>query len=512
MRVSQFSNLALLGLVRGSVGAVVRDSAPPFTAASYHWSNETVISFKDSPGFFNATERWDIYRPPTYSVAITPATEADVVKAVMCPASHSFDLQSNETQVKAAQKHHLPFLATGGRHGYSTTLAELQGGLAIDLSKLNTISIDKEAATLTIGPGVHFGEIFDPLYEAGFQIQTGTATCPGMVGVTLGGGIGRLNGLQGLVMDALISARIVIANGTLLEVSETSNSDLFWGVRGAGQNFGVITSATYKVQPLYKDGVWTSVDLIIPLEKNVSYFETVSSMLPLPADLTVQSTVVYNTTTNQAQLMASLVYAGPEETGLEAMAPILDLGPFIFKNVSELAWNQVSTGSMFQIDAGICANSQIFDIYGFNLKTFDAPTMSSSLQKMADFYDEQPNARGSAIVLETWPNEAVIAVPDDATAYPWRDATTYGMVEFRWAEVGDPVEAAANEMGRELRGDFAETSGYGNLTVYVNYALGDESLESIYGANKLPRLASLKAQYDPHNAFGFYHALPTSYP
>lgn len=120
-----------------------------------------------------------------------------------------------------------------------------------------------------------------------------------MVGATLGGGIGRLNGKHGLVLDALLSARIVLANGTLLEVSKTKNADLFWAVRGAGQNFGVITSATYRVQPLYKGGVWTSVDLIFPIEKNLSYFQTVSSLMPLPADLTVQTTVVYNTDANQ---------------------------------------------------------------------------------------------------------------------------------------------------------------------------------------------------------------------
>ena len=86
------------------------------------------------------------------------------------------------------------------------------------------------------------------------------------------------------------------------------------------------------------------------------------------------------------------------------------------------------------------------------------------------------------------------------------------MIDFRWSTAGDPVETAANTLGRELRAAWAATSGYGGLTVYVNYAVGDESLESIYGAKKLPRLAKLKAQYDPHNVFKFYHALPTRYP
>ncbi|KAK8130695.1 hypothetical protein PG999_003075 [Apiospora kogelbergensis] len=505
MRVIHFSGLAILALVRSSVAAAVQSNESSFSAdaARYRWAPGTVISYKGSPDFRQATERWDIYKPPTYSVAITPAVEADVA-----------------TAVKLARQQKVPLLATGGRHGISTTLAKMQGGVAIDLSKLNSISIDKKAVTITVGPGVRFGDVYEPLYKAGFQIQTGTATCPGMIGVTLGGGIGRLDGLQGLVLDALVSARIVLANGTLLEVSKTSNPDLFWGVQGAGQNFGVVTSATYKVQPLYKGGIWTSVDLIVPIEKNLSYFKAVSGMLPMPADLTVQTTAVYNTTLKRTQLLSSLVYAGPKEAGLKAMAPILNLGPFPFQNVSTLALDKLNENAMFQANAAICVKQQIFDVYGFNLKTFDVPTMVSVVRKMSDFFDTQPAARKSALLLETWPNQAVMAVPDDATAYPWRDATTYGrglieeirQIELRWDTPGDPVEAAANSLGRDVRAALAATSGYGNLTVYVNYAWGDESLESIYGAKKLPRLARLKAQYDPSNVFQFYHALPTSYP
>lgn len=90
MRVSHLSGVALLSLVRGSTAVAVPCSAPPFTAASYHWSPKTVISFEGTPAFSNATERWDIYKPPTYSVAISPATEADVVTAVTCPTNLNY--------------------------------------------------------------------------------------------------------------------------------------------------------------------------------------------------------------------------------------------------------------------------------------------------------------------------------------------------------------------------------------------------------------------------------------
>lgn len=86
------------------------------------------------------------------------------------------------------------------------------------------------------------------------------------------------------------------------------------------------------------------------------------------------------------------------------------------------------------------------------------------------------------------------------------------MIQMRWNNVGDPVQGPADQFAVSLRSDMAANSGYDDLAVYANYAWGDETLEQIFGERKLPRLAALKAEYDPDNAFRFYHALPTSYP
>lgn len=161
----------------------------------------------------------------------------------------------------------------------------------------------------------------------------------------------------------------------------------------------------------------------------------------------------------------------------------------------------------------ICARSQVYDIYGVNLRRLSPEAWQSTFAKLARFYAEQPAGRTSAVVYETWPTQAMLAVPDHATAYPWRDAATYVLVQMRWDQhPGSPVEAVAGRLGAELRDDLAVSSGYGGVAVYVNYAHGDETLENIYGARKLPRLARLKKQYDPDNVFRFHHPLPTKYP
>lgn len=81
-----------------------------------------------------------------------------------------------------------------------------------------------------------------------------------------------------------------------------------------------------------------------------------------------------------------------------------------------------------------------------------------------------------------------------------------------WTKPGSETEAAAQAVGKDIRASFANTSGYSGLSVYVNYAVGDEKLEEIYGASKLPRLAALKQTWDPQNVFSYHHPLPQKYP
>ncbi|KAH9427862.1 oxidation resistance protein 1 [Pyricularia oryzae] len=498
--------LAGLGLGSGALGSVT------FRQEESSWTNDsltsvfaqqakalflprTVISFQGQEWFENVTERWDIYAPPTFKVSVSPSTEKDV-----------------ESAVKLAAKFKIPFLATGGRHGYGTTLGKLKNGLSIDLSLLNQFSIDSKAATITVGPGVRFRDIFTPLYEAGFQVPTGTCSCVGMIGATLGGGIGRLNGLDGLMIDALESARVVTADGRTLTVSEKENKDLFWGMRGAGQNFGVVVSATYKLKPLYAAGVWTNVDLIFSPDKNATYFDVVTSM-EVPPQLTIASVVTYNATLDEPQLIATLTWTGPREEALAAMKPILDVGPR-HSEVTEATYATLPRVATFGTTDAVCAPGQIYDIYGVGLRRLDSAAWRSTFSKMARFYAAEPAGRASSILYETWPVQATVAVPDDATAYPWRDASTYVLIQMRWDRPGSPVERAADRLGAELRRDLSATGGYQGAgpAVYVNYAHGDERLEDIYGARKLPRLARLKKQYDPANVFRFHHALPTKYP
>ena len=106
-----------------------------------------------------------------------------------------------------------------------------------------------------------------------------------MLGATLGGGVGRYQGLHGLIIDSLLSAQLVTADGRILEISEDSYPDLFWGIRGAGTNLGIVTSATYQIYRLTNNGLILNSDLVFTGDKVSAYFQTLDSFGTLPAEL-----------------------------------------------------------------------------------------------------------------------------------------------------------------------------------------------------------------------------------
>ncbi|XXG99711.1 acyl-CoA thioesterase [Hypoxylon texense] len=462
---------------------------------TFHWAPNTTILFPDEiDAFYDATTRWTIYKPPAYSAVIRPGTEADVVQAV-----------------KLAGSHRVPFLATGGRHGYTTTLGNIQSGLEIDLSQLNIVVIDLESATMTIGGGATFADVMDPVHEAGFEIPTGSSSCPGMVGATVGAGVGRYSGVYGLIIDSLLSAHLVTAGGRLIEVSKRSNPELFWAIRGAGANFGIITSAVYQLQTPINRGLAVNADFIFSASVASAYFKALQTFNgSLPAELATASVIRYNETLNEPEILANWVYMGPEDRAREIMAPILDINPPIASSV--VPWNKIIATAGFQIDPLLCQDEVPRAIYSANVRNLSASTYDLMFQKMGSFYADYPAARSSLIEMEIFPNQAAFSVPYEETAYPWRDALGNMIFLFSWSGDNSTVIEAANSLGRELRDDFVTTSGYPDLSVYINYAYGDEEIEQIYGKDKLPRLAQLKKTWDPNDFFSYNNKLPNKYP
>ncbi|MFX0207690.1 MAG: FAD-binding oxidoreductase, partial [Candidatus Hodarchaeota archaeon] len=151
--------------------------------------------------------------------------------------------------VKFARTHDLLVSVRGGGHNVSGT-ALCNDGMVIDLSKMKGIRVDVKSATARAQAGVTLGELDRETQVFGLSVPSGIVTTTGIAGLTLGGGFGHISRKYGLSIDNLISVDLVTAEGEFLTASETENEDLFWGLRGGGGNFGVVTSFEYKLQKI----------------------------------------------------------------------------------------------------------------------------------------------------------------------------------------------------------------------------------------------------------------------
>lgn len=475
------------------------------TSSDVHWSSNTIIAFPDSYEFTNATERREAANEPTFGASITPANEHDVAAAV-----------------KLAVQNNIPFLATGGRHGGGLGYGKMQGGLAIDLSNFKSFKADTDASTVTIGGAASIGEFHNELYESGLMLPSGSCACPGYAGLAVGGGIGRYSGSLGLVTDRLIAARVVTSRGEIINVSETENADLFWGLRGAGANFGIITSATYKAARAaeHANGYALTVDLHFGPNATAAYFKHLESIADdLPGNVGGLHLTSYNFTNDRAEMFVNWVWFGQEQEGRAFIDQFMAFGPYRVENYDYIPWNQIMSMAGNGLGENeLCIPEVYANTYASNLKQFSASTFQATFDKLQQFYIDYPEGRASGSNLEILPNQAVAAMPEDFDAYPWRDTKGFFTVSASFLDTeslsNQTLLDAGDRLGRELRDSWTKTGGYAKEggTIYVNYAHGDESIERVYGVNKLPRLAALKKKWDPRNVFRFNNPLPTSYP
>ncbi|KIA75595.1 FAD-dependent oxidase [Aspergillus ustus] len=480
LRFTRFLELLLLAQLAVAVANDNTDISPLVR----HLSRGAEVFYPSAANWSEVTPRWSTNDAPTFFAAIKPGTTGDV-----------------QNIVRFASRNQIPFLAVGGGHGFTTTLGEVQNGLEIDLSPFNKISVDARRNRLTVGGGVRFRDIMDPLYAAGKEIQTGSCPCVGMIGASLGAGVGKYQGIHGLIIDALESVKLVTASGNLITVSKYQEPDLFWGIRGAGFNFGIVTEATFRIHDLTNGGSVMNADFLFAGSFNETFFETLASFNGRqPPNLALFAVPAYDPTTGPT-IILNAVYVGPQEEGLALLKPFLDI-PYLARNITQLPWNEVFDAHMFGGIANTCKGGNPQNNWSQAMAHVDAPTFIAYFNALAELWISHPAAANAIMSIEVFSSRAVLAVPDSETAYPFRD--TGVQIIFNFPVNDDTVTAFAEHWVPE----FIKTGGFNESRVYVSYAHGDEPLENKYGARKLPRLLRLKKKWDPKGIFSFNNGLP----
>ncbi|KAJ9610002.1 hypothetical protein H2200_006332 [Cladophialophora chaetospira] len=323
----------------------------------------------------------------------------------------------------------------------------------------------------------------------------------------LGGGHGFLQGQYGLLADQLINARIILGNGTIVTASKTSHADLFWAIRGAGHNFGIVTEYTLRVYDAQSDDTWAFQQFIFAGKQLDQLYTAVNTMKKSqPAQVVEWGFITRMPVLDPVNpvIIYTILYDGPLSVAKKYSAPIRNLSALQTdsREVPYLALPGLTGNGGNDIACQKGATLLRFPIY---LESVNV----TALQQVYDAFDQmmvqQPAFNNSFFLVEGYSVQGVQKVPADSTAFPHRGVhmlLTPVMVYLPDAK----LDVAAVKHGQHLRELLLQGSGSTELKAYVNYAHGDESLGSMYGFEpwRLDRLRKLKKLYDPEEKFSFY--------
>ena len=235
--------------------------------------------------------------------------------------------------VRFAREHEQLVAVRSGRHSYPG-LGVCDGGMVIDLGQMKGIRVDPEARTARAQAGVLLGDLDRETQAFGLAVPAGIVTHTGLAGLTLGGGVGWLERKYGLTIDQLLSVDVVTAEGEFVRASEEENADLFWGVRGGGGNFGIVTEFEFRLNP-----VGPTV-LAGPIMWAMEDSPKVASLLPRvdqggagradddrdPSPCAARPRRSPRSSTASTCVMVGTCYAGPVEEGERVLKPLREFG------------------------------------------------------------------------------------------------------------------------------------------------------------------------------------------
>jgi FAD/FMN-containing dehydrogenase len=388
--------------------------------------------------------------------------------------------------VNFARNNGLLVSVRGGGHNVSGN-AVCDGGLMIDLSAMKSVRVDPQTRTARAEAGVTWGEFDRETQAFGLATTGGLVSTTGIAGLTLGGGIGWLMGTYGLACDNLISADVVTADGTFLTASKARNEDLFWGLRGGGGNFGVVTSLEFQLHPV---GPMLGGIVIHRLDKATEVIKFYDDFTRASPD-EVGTFVGFVTSPEGERVMAIFVcYNGDIAIGERVLKPLRAFGPPLADMIGPMSYVQVQR----MMDDAFPAGRQNYWKSNF-LKGLDTEAVRIIVDRVA----KAPSSY-SAVAIEQF-SGAVKRVGMSDTAFNHRNARYNLLIVGIWS---DPAAKAANV--KWVRDLWDAMEPYSSGGVYVNYLgqvadEGAERVKSAYGAEKYARLVALKGKYDPTNLF-----------
>jgi FAD/FMN-containing dehydrogenase len=376
--------------------------------------------------------------------------------------------------VRFARERDLLVAVRSGGHGVAGH-AVCDGGLVIDLSAMKGIRVDPVGSAATAQAGVLWGELDRETQLHGLATVGGIVTHTGIAGLTLGGGIGWLMRKYGATVDNLLSVDLVTADGDLVSASGDENPELFWGVRGGGGNFGIVTSFEYRLHPV--GPIVLAGPVFHPLEDAP---EVLSFYREFAADAPDELTTIFELSLAQPLpflpaevhgkpiMWVGACYAGPPQEGVEVVRPLREFG----NPIADLLEPKPYLALQSSFDP--------FVPHGWHRywKSVELPQLTDeAIETLVEHAAAQTSPTSYCIVFQL--GGALGRVGRDETAFTQRDAAYNVNINAVWT----PEDPDAERHIRWARDFFATMQPHARDRVYLNF-LGDEGPDRVRQAHR----------------------------
>ncbi|MEU4564231.1 FAD-binding oxidoreductase [Actinoplanes sp. NPDC023936] len=395
-----------------------------------------------------------------------------------------------------------PITVRGGGHNLAGT-AVADGAVQIDTRPMNSVVVDQVAGTVTVGAGCVWGEVDRAVEDLGVAVPAGVVSHTGVAGLTLGGGFGYLTRMHGATVDHLVSAQIVVADGRILTVSDEENPDLFWAIKGAGHNYGVATSFTYRYVTLpglatVRTSLYAAADRRAMMER----FRDVAIGLPANVGTYLR---VYRCPAYWSQVPAE-----------HRDTPILSLSTVTYGDASGVAEKALFDGTnpiytSVRTIPHVTLQHSTDDEFRYGIRhywrhTFVHELSGEAIDTILHWADAYPgrSLNSSAFISHQVMCPFEMIAGSDQERDGSRDALpSHGPMRYS-ANIGADWEFPAEKapLVGWVRG-FSDAMRPFQGGTYINFTSvqGDDAVaKAVYG-DKYERLTTVKKQYDPDNVF-----------
>ena len=464
---------------------VQRPAAHPSTDDLRARHNGPVLAPGDE-GYDTARQAWNAMVDKRPAIIAQPEDVLDV--AVAIAHARQYDL---EIGVKC------------GGHGILGQ-AIPEGGLEIDLGRMNAVRIHPDKRVAYVQGGALLGDLDRASVEHGLATTAGNVSHTGVGGLTLGGGMGWLARQFGMACDNVISYRVVTADGSVLTASADDNPDLYWGLRGGGGNFGVVTEFIFRLHPI--DNRVLSVDLFFEPDAAAELahaFRDLTRTVPEEATVSVWTGTAgpWPELPEQRQgtdiAILGYVYVGDLERGRELLPAFQAVGPRIAEDISEMSYVELQSGSDDPM------RHQLRRYWkGHYLRELPEEAVAAFIGRGGPAGEGQTRSNG---MMQGY-GGAISRVGIGDTAFSHRDA------KFEFITMAGWEDAADDQDRMDAARSYANAMAPFASGVYVN-GLSDEGAAGVrhaYYAETLARLTALKDRYDPDNVFHLNHNITPS--